>query len=498
MGLERSIEDRVGEVMYRSQVTKGVADRTIRDWFKKGIKAPDLLDRAVMTEMYLLHIPFWRFVAQGKAVACGYSEYSEKTGNTIRNIYKELINDEFVWTEVACDTGKYGITKLWLDPGNETPYTPGTIVAMEPEGSAVEASKRGREAIRQMIGDAAAKRIDTLTLEKSFLLPKVFELVYAPIWIAHYKYQGGDYTVILDAVRGEVLGGTAPMNLTARARMMILSMAASGIMIGSSLAMLLHEGRHSLSELFQVILLLLGIAMSMAAYPAFREGRTFESSGTMKNITSLQPAGRVPKKLTDEEILKRESTILLCPICGEKMEQPWGEVISICKKCHRLLNVTSDEVKVVPYDVAQPDVLAEATLKNEPEYIPFWKYDVVIRVTDELRGGETETGLPDISGERSYYICAADIPRYLAERWEIDLTIRNPGIVKLPLNEKIELKPVIINQNTATELSEFLFLRYEEEKPGILQVLRYDFEVKRSRIVYVPYYIENKTHIPGI
>jgi hypothetical protein len=62
----------------------------------------------------------------------------------------------------------------------------------------------------------------------------------------------------------------------------------------------------------------------------------------------------------------------------------------------------------------------------------------------------------------------------------------------------MNLKPVVINRNTATELSEFLFLRYEEEKTGILQVLRYELDVKGSRIVYVPYYVEGKTHIPGI
>ena len=454
MGLERSVEDRVGRVMYRSKVTKGVADRTIRDWFTKGIKAPDLPNKAVMTELYMIYIPFWRFVAQGKAVACGYSEYNEKTGNTIRNIYKELIDDEFVWTEVACDTGKYGLTKLWLEPGGEVPYTPGAVVSMEPGGSAVEASRRGREAVRQMIDELAAKRIDTLTLEKSFLLPKVFELVYAPIWVAHYEYQGGDYTAVLDAVRGEILGGTAPINLTARTRMMILS--------------------------------------------AFKEGRTFVSTGTMKHISSLRPAVRIPKKLTDHEILKRDSTILLCPVCGEEVEQPWGEVISVCKKCHRLLNVTSNEVNVVPYDVAKPDMLAQAALESEPEYIPFWMFEVENKVTDLLRTGDTETGLPEISGRRNYYICAADIPRYLAERWEIDLTIRNPEFSELPLNEHVEMKPAILNQNTAKELSEFLFLRYEEEKPGILQVLRYDFAVKSSRIVYVPYYVEDKTYIPGV
>ncbi|MDU9375928.1 hypothetical protein McpSp1_05070 [Methanocorpusculaceae archaeon Sp1] len=498
MGLERSVEDRIAEVMYRSKITKGVADRTVRDWFTKGIKAPDLPAKANMNELYLVYIPFWRFIAQGKAIACGYSEFEEKTGNVIRNIYEEIIDDEFVWTEAACDTGKYGITELWLDPGNEIAFTPGKVVAMEPGGSAIEASKAGRAAIRQMIDDAAAKRIDTLTLEKSFLLPKVFELVYAPIWVAHYEYLGGDYTAIVDAVRGEVLGGTAPMNLTARSRMMILALAAGGIMIGSSVAMLLHTGTHQISELFQVILLLLGIAMSMAAYPAFKEGRTYVTFGTMKNINSLRPASRVPKQLTDHEILKRDSTILVCPKCGEAVEQPWGEVISVCKKCSRLLNVTADEVKIVPYDVAEPDILAKTAMEEEPEHIPFWKFDVDISVTDKLAGGSTETGLPEIAGKRSYYICAANTPRYLAEKWEVDLTIRNPVIAEIPLDKEVELQPIVINQNTARELTEFLFLRYEAEKPGVLQVLRYEYAVDEARIVYVPYYQMNKTYIPGI
>ncbi len=315
MGLERSVEDQVAEFYYKAKITRGVADRTFRTWFSKGIKAPDLGKCAEVSEMYLLYLPFWRFVALGKAVACGYSEYTEQTGNVIRNIFEELIDDEFIWTECACDTGKYGIEKLWLDPGGEAPYVRGSVVSMEPGGSAVEASKRGREAVHEMIKTALEKRIDTITPKKSFLIPKVFELVYAPVWIAHYSYKGGHYTAIVDAVRGEVLGGTSPINLTARTRMMILSLAIGGIMIGSSVAMLIHTGPYQLAEMFQIILLLLGIAMCMAGYPAFKEGRTFVAAGTMQHISSLRPVVRVPKQLTDREILNHDSTILQCPLC---------------------------------------------------------------------------------------------------------------------------------------------------------------------------------------
>ena len=114
-------------MMSGPKITKGRADRTGSDWVTKGFKAQDHQDKAVVTELYLVHIPFWRFIAQGKAIACGYSEFEEKTGNVIRNIYEEIIDDEFVWTETACDTGKYGITELWLDPGNEIPFTPGKL-----------------------------------------------------------------------------------------------------------------------------------------------------------------------------------------------------------------------------------------------------------------------------------------------------------------------------------------------------------------------------------
>ncbi|MDO5845851.1 MAG: hypothetical protein Q4Q04_02895 [Methanocorpusculum sp.] len=499
MGLERSVEDRIAETMYRAKITRGVAERTVREWFSKGIKAPDLAKCASLTESYLIYIPFWRFIAQGKSVACGYSEFTERTGNTLRNDFEELVDEEFVWTECACDTGKYGIHELWLDPGGEVPYEKGSVAALDPGGSATEASARGRDAVHQMVKETVAKRIDIVTLDKTFLIPKVFELVYAPVWIIHYDYREGSYCAVIDGIKGEVIGGTGPINLTARTRLMILSLAAGGIMIGSSVAMAFTTNIFHLSEIVQVIILLLGIALCMTAYPAFREGKTYIASGTMKDIAKLRPALRIPKKLTDHEILDRGTTTLQCPYCGEHVERPWGEVISACIKCGHLLDITSDEVKLVPYDVAAPDLLSNAAMQDKkPEFIPFWQFESEISITDYLASGDTDTGLPDISGKRNYYICAADIPRYLAEPWEIDLTIRNPKFEDVVAGKPGKYLPIYINQNTAKELTEFLYLRYETEKPGVLQVLRYNFQVYSARIVYMPYYKEEGSYIPGV
>lgn len=499
MGLERSVEDRIAETMYRAKITRGVAERTAREWFSKGIKAPDLTKNAVIMESYLIYIPFWRFIAQGKSVACGYSEFTERTGNTLRNDFEELVDEEFVWTECACDSGKYGFHKLWLDPGGEVPYEKGLVAAMDAGGSATEASVRGREAVHRMVKDTVAKRIDVVTLDKTFLIPKVFELVYAPVWIIHYEYMQGHYSIVIDGVKGEVLGGTSPINLTARMRLMILCLAAGGVMLGSSVALIFTPNIFQISEMVQVIFLLLGIALCMTAYPAFREGKTYVASGTMKDIAKLRPALRIPKKLTDHEILDHSSTILQCPFCGEKVERPWGEVISACVKCGHLLDITADEVKLVPYDVAAPNLLSTAAMGDKkPEFIPFWQFESEITITDYLASGNTTTGLPDIAGRRNYYICAADIPRYLAEPWEVDLTIRNPQFDDIVAGRPGKYLPIYINQNTAKELTEFLYLRYETEKPGVLQVLRYDFQVYSARIVYLPYYKEECSYIPGV
>ncbi len=497
MVLERAVEDRIVETMYPAKITKGVADKTVQKWFSKGVKAPDLAKNARITETYLLYIPFWRFIAHGKAVGCGYSEYHEATGNILRNAFEELVDEEFVWTECACDTGKYGIHELWLEPGGEVPYTHGAVASMDAGGSALEARIRGRDAIHQMIRAKMVKRIENVTLDKTFLIPKVFELVYAPVWITHYTYEGGHFSVLVDGVRGEVLGGTAPSNLTARTRFMILSFAAGGLMIGTALGMILHTGTFHISELIQLIILLMGIALCMVAYPAFRGGKTVEASGVMKDIVRLRPQLRVPKELTDYAILTRENAILKCPECGDEVEQPWGEVISYCKSCGKLLDIYSDAVSEIPYTVAKPDLLALAAMEGkEPKYIPFWKFEAEIEISDSLVEGDSETGLPSIEGKRSYYICAGDIPRYLSEPWEIDLTIRNPEFeAKDGLDERI---PILINRGTAEELAEFLYLRYETQKPGILQVLRYSFTVTGAEIVYIPYYKEEAAYIPGV
>lgn len=497
MVLERSIEDRIVESMYPVKITRGVAYKTIQDWFTRGVKAPDIAKNAKIMESYLLYIPFWRFIAHGKAVGCGYSEYRESTGNVIRNSFEELVDEEFVWTECACDTGKYGIQKLWLDPGGEVPYVPGDFAAMDAGGSAAAASKRGREAVHQMTREKVSKRIENVTLDKTFIIPKVFELVYAPIWVTHYTYESGHFTVIVDGVKGDILGGTAPINLTARTRFMILSFAAGGLMIGASLGMLLHTGIFKISELIQIIILLMGIALCMVAYPAFRGGNTVETTGVMKDIAKLRPSLRVPEELTDYDILTHGKTILKCPECGEEIEQPWGEVVTYCGFCGTLLDVTSDDVKAIPHHIAKPNILSLAAMKGkEPKYIPFWRFEAEINILDYLAEGDYETALPSIDGKRSYYICAGDIPRYLSEPWEIDLTIRNPEFDDCDeTNERI---PIFINRGTAMELAEFLYIRYETQKPGVLQVLRYDFEVISAEIVYVPYYKEEAAYIPGV
>ncbi len=78
------------------------------------------------------------------------------------------------------------------------------------------------------------------------------------------------------------------------------------------------------------------------------------------------------------------------------------------------------------------------------------------------------------------------------------MTIRNPEIFEAVAGYEGNYLPILINKKTARELTEFLYLRYETEKPGVLQVLRYNFTVENSRIVYIPYYEEQSSYIPGI
>ncbi|HJJ36218.1 MAG TPA: hypothetical protein O0X27_03460 [Methanocorpusculum sp.] len=499
MVLEHSTEDTVAEIMYKPKITRGVADRTLRGWVNSGVKAVNLDQELRITESYLLYVPFWRFVAQGLAVACGHSGYTERTGNKLRNEFEELINDEYTWTKCACDTGQYGLTTLWLDKGGEVPYVHGSVAAIDPSGSALDANKEGKEAVRAMMRKDMAKRIETVTFEKLFIIPKLFELVYAPVWVYHYQYNKGHFTVLIDAVRGEIIGGTSPMDMTARTRLMILSFSIAAFLFGTNLAMLLKPGEEFVSTLVQIILLLVSVALAMVAYPAFREGKTTTSTGSMQNIAQMRPAVRIPKELVDEDLLMHRGTVLECPFCKSQISRPWGEVIARCEKCSTLLDINSENAEVVPYEVVKPSMLAETAMPYVvPEYIPFWKFSCNIEVTDYLASGKTDTALPDITGRRDYFICAADIPRYIAEPWEIDLTVRNPKMETISATSLLNMRYIYMNKNTARELTEFLYLRYETEKPGVLQVLRYNFDVKDAKIVYIPYFKEKDTYVPGV
>ena len=230
--------------------------------------------------------------------------------------------------------------------------TVGSVVdKVRAEGSALDANEDGKAAIRGMVKADLAKRIETVTFEKYFIIPKVFELVYAPVWIFHFTYDTGHFTAVIDAVKGDVIGGTSPMNLTARTRLMILSFVTGAAMTGISIALIFTPWAALVSDVIQVIIFLCSIALCMVAYPAFKEGKTVTTSGTMADIARMRPPARVQKKLTDQEVLHRNSTVLQCPACGSQLERPWGEVVARCESCGALLDITADDADAVPYSI---------------------------------------------------------------------------------------------------------------------------------------------------
>ena len=114
-------------VMFRNELDNAKVMASLKQWFDKGLKARDLPQKAMVTEVYPIYIPFWRFLARAAGWVCGYREehYTDKNGNrhTRRIPLEKMVFRDFEWSEIACDPGDIGVTRLPRRP--PPPMTPG-------------------------------------------------------------------------------------------------------------------------------------------------------------------------------------------------------------------------------------------------------------------------------------------------------------------------------------------------------------------------------------
>ena len=209
-------DEGIGSVMYKLSIEKETALSAFRDWTKKGPKAKDLLQRAEISETYPVYLPFWRLIGRGKACVTGIEERrvnDGKTTHTERIPHEALINREYIYTKIACDSGDLGVETLVVpDNAEAVLFEDQNIVTFPATKSRGTAYDEGEATIKNRAIADGSRRLDEIKFAKAFFFPSGFSMIYYPVWIIRYKYEERDYLAVVDGICARILSGRAPGN----------------------------------------------------------------------------------------------------------------------------------------------------------------------------------------------------------------------------------------------------------------------------------------------
>jgi hypothetical protein len=284
--------------MFKNSLDEPRARGELARWLGKGLKARDLPQKAAITEVFPIYVPFWRLRARAAGWVCGYREErrrdSQGNYHTERIPMEVMVFRDFEWSEIACDPGDIGVTRLPGIAGEVLSHDEGLIPTFEPTTSPDDARGKGIEGVRSQA--IASTKVPKITFQKMHVLPRYLGLVYYPIWVCRYTYEGRTYFATLDGVSARSLSGRAPGDPLYQALIGVGGAAGGGLITGLSAAGLVVWDVGEVA----IIGLIVGVVVFVAGFLFFRHGsevtegdiaagykKGFKQLKELKNIQNL-------------------------------------------------------------------------------------------------------------------------------------------------------------------------------------------------------------------
>jgi hypothetical protein len=219
--------------MFRNMETRDQMLEVARKWFRKGLKARDLVATATITEAYPVYVPFWRVPCLAAGWVCGWREETHSDGKghtyTTRVYLEKMVLRDYDWSAPACDAGDLGVTELR--------YSQGPVTAQEQGIPTFEATTSPTDAREAAMADAYQKAlrsagVPNVTFQKIHVIPRGQSLMFLPVWVVRYAYRGRSYFATFDGVTGEPIAGRAPGDPLAQSLAMAAGAIGGGLSIG--------------------------------------------------------------------------------------------------------------------------------------------------------------------------------------------------------------------------------------------------------------------------
>jgi hypothetical protein len=254
-----------------NNLQRNIAIQNTFHWLGKGFsKARGLKTGSKLDEAFLVYIPYWRVRADVIGWVFGQEKKTRTVNNSVQTYYVDVekkILQTYDRTYAACDVAELGVRTVNLAGDKMLP------VNFEKEF--VE------EAVR-------TAKVDRITFQHHDLVRPGVNIVYYPLWVVRYIFQGRTYQVVVDGEDGSICYGKAPGNNLYRAVVGIFGTALGSFFItlfgvfglaGDSSS----SGKGVLAV--YIFCIIIGIALIKWAYKKFRYGgEVEEGTGIIKEV----------------------------------------------------------------------------------------------------------------------------------------------------------------------------------------------------------------------
>lgn len=190
-------------------------------------------------------------------------------------------------------------------------------------------------------------------------------------------------------------------------------------------------------------------------------------------------------------------SILKCVSCNTALSGTNKNMVLICKNCHTPNENFKGEVHKVPVTYAA----SPGGSLQDQVYIPFWVLNTEIEIKSEkIEGGKIQSfikGEHSFDGNQRIWVVAGDIPDKAAEKLGFQYSKKQPAY-SAGKTEDIPEIPVVRDHNEATQIAEYLFLKYEVKRSGTLQSIDYSMKFQGYGLVYLPFEKKGEEYSPLI
>lgn len=208
----------------------------VSKWLAKGWnKHPRLARDVVLGETFLCFLPFFRVAADVVGVALGTEERQRSKGSgknrrteTYEVDVERQVERHFEETYAAVNVAEFGVWRVNLAGDHLVPFDEGALarrgMVFPPTLSEVEARRQALEAFKQQADPGVG--LKRVRLRWSQTVRETFSVVYYPLWVVRYRFEGRSYLAVVDAEDGSLAYGKAPGNDLYRAVALIAAEAA--------------------------------------------------------------------------------------------------------------------------------------------------------------------------------------------------------------------------------------------------------------------------------